>query len=65
MSDWEYGKWGRRADTFYINYDQNADVKPDTLILAADGLLTPIGIPDDTLKLYRDRFFRMPVSRRK
>jgi len=64
MSDWEYGKWSQKGDTFYLHYDSSndtIDVKPDTLIEAPDGLLFPIGIPDDTLKIYRDHFFRMPV----
>jgi hypothetical protein len=68
MTDWEYGHWSGRGDTFYLDYDRGGDTaaaKPDTLILAADGLLTPIGIPDDTLKIYRDRFFRMPASKKK
>jgi hypothetical protein len=68
LTDWEYGHWSGRGDTFYLEYDRGRDTiaaKPDTLILAADGLLTPIGIPDDTLKIYRDRFFRMPANRKK
>jgi hypothetical protein len=68
MSDWEYGKWKKEGDTFFLHYDRALDsifVKPDTLTLASDGLLTPIGIPDDTLKLYKDLFFRMPVARNK
>jgi hypothetical protein len=67
MSDWEYGKWNKRGDTFFLNYDKGRDtayVKPDTLILS-DGLLTPIGIPSDTLKIYKDLFFRMPIVRKK
>ena len=68
MTDWEYGHWSGRGDTFYLNYDRGSDTvapRPDTLLLAADGLLTPIGIPDDTLKIYRDRFFRIPVRKKK
>ena len=68
LTDWEYGHWSGRGDTFYLDYDRGSDsavAKPDTLIVAADGLLIPIGIPADTLKIYKDRFFRMSVSRKK
>ena len=67
MADWEYGKWFKRGDTFYLNYDRGIDTfaaKPDTLILS-EGLMTPIGIPTDTLNIYKDRFFRMAISRKK
>lgn len=67
MSDWEYGKWSKRGDTFYLHYDRGIDTidaKPDTLILS-DCILTPVGIPMDTLNIYRDRFFRMAISRKK
>jgi hypothetical protein len=67
MADWEYGKWHKKGDTFYLNYEKarNAsDPKPDTLIVS-DGLLTPVGIPTDTLNLYKNLFFRMYASRKK
>jgi hypothetical protein len=67
MAEWEYGKWSERGDTFYLNYDKDRDtgyLKPDTLILS-DGLLAPIGIPSDTLKKYKDGFFRMPIISKK
>jgi len=67
MAGWEYGKWSKRGDTFYLNYDKNIDtvyVKPDTLIIS-EGLMTPIGIPVDTLNRYKDRFFRMAISSKK
>ena len=68
MSDWEYGHWTGRGDTLYLNYDRGIDtmdVKPDTLIIAADGLMAPIGIPADTLTIYKDRFFKMPLKKMK
>ena len=68
MADWEYGHWSRRVDTFYLDYYKGLDTiaaKPDTLILAADGLLKPLGIPDDTLNLYKDRFFRIGQKKKK
>jgi hypothetical protein len=64
-AEWEYGHWKKNADTFYINYDGQAEVKPDTLVLRKDGLLAPVGIPVDTLALYKDRFFRLPQRRKK
>ena len=67
MADWEYGKWSKRGDTFYLSYDKDrgtVDSKPDTLMLS-DGLMIPIGIPFDTLNMYRDGFFRMAISRKK
>jgi hypothetical protein len=68
ISDWEYGHWSRAGDIFYLHYDRGIDTipaKPDTLTLAPDGLLIPIGIPADTLSIYKDRFFRMVLSRKK
>ena len=68
MADWEYGHWSGRGDTFYLVYDKGLDTiaaKPDTLLLAADGLLKPLGIPDDTLNIYRDRFFRIGIKKKK
>jgi len=68
ISDWEYGHWSGRGDTFYLDYDRVSDTvyaKPDTLILASDGLLAPLGIPGDTLTLYKDQFFRIPVTKSK
>jgi hypothetical protein len=68
MADWEYGHWSRREDTFYLRYDRGrdtVDTKPDTLILAADGLMVPLGIPQDTLKIYQDHFFKMTVRKKK
>lgn len=67
MADWEYGRWSGRGDTFYLHYDQGADstlAKPDTLILTSDGLLKPLGIPDDTLNMYKNRFFRIQKKRK-
>ena len=67
MADWEYGNWHKSGDTFFLNYDRGrdtTDIKPDTLILS-DGLMTPIGIPPDTLSIYKDRFFRMAVEKKK
>jgi hypothetical protein len=67
MSDWEYGQWRKSGDTFYLHYDRGRDTidaKPDTLILS-DGLLTPVGIPGDTLNIYRNHFFKMAISRKK
>lgn len=68
MADWEYGHWSGRGDTFFLNYDKGSDTlaaKPDTLILASDGLLKPLGIPEDTLKIYEDRFFRIGLKKKK
>jgi len=62
MADWEYGKCNVKGDTFYLSYDKGmdtADVKPDTMVLTAEGLLTPIGISKDTIELYKKQFFRM------
>jgi len=62
MSDWQYGIWHHRGDTFYLQYETGYDtaaLKPDTLALTADGVLVPVGIPADTLTLYRQYFFRM------
>ena len=68
MADWEYGKCRVVGDTFYLNYEKGldtADVKPDTLIRATDGLLVPIGIPKDTIELYKSQLFRMIVTKKK
>lgn len=68
MADWEYGQWISRGDTFYLKYEKGMDTiapKPDTLIKSSVGLLTPIGIPDDTLKIYKDRFFILARARKK
>ena len=68
MSDWEYGHWIKNNDTFYLTYDKGFDTiasKPDSLIMATDGLLIPVGIPADTLKVYRDIFFKIPVKGQK
>jgi hypothetical protein len=68
MADWEYGRWSGRGDTFYLDYDRGSDTiatRPDTLVMARDGLLAPLGIPADTLRLYQDRFFRMSIDRRR
>jgi hypothetical protein len=68
ISDWEYGRWHMDGDTFYLYYDRgSADttyVKPDTLVKYPDGMLTPVGIPADTLQVYKDRFFSLPVRRK-
>jgi hypothetical protein len=68
MADWEYGQWRLVVDTFYLTYDKPADTiasKPDTLIRTSGGLLKPLGIPDDTFQLYKDKFFRIPISRKR
>ncbi len=68
LTDWEYGMWTQKGDTFYLKYEKGWDTilaKPDTLVRSADGTLIPAGIPPDTLSQYRSRFFRMPVMRRK
>jgi hypothetical protein len=67
MSDWEYGHWSSRGDTFYLIYDRYNDTiisKPDTLIVASDGLMVPLGIPADTLKVYKDGLFRLSIAKK-
>lgn len=67
MADWEYGKWSKRGDTFFLSYDKGRDsayIKPDTLIVSG-GIMMPIGIPHDTFKIYKNLFFKMLTSRKK
>jgi len=68
MSDWEYGHWSGRGDTFYLSYEPGMDTlvnKPDTLLKTETGLLIPAGIPADTLAIYKDRFFMIPPAKAK
>ena len=67
MADWEYGKCIVKGDTFYLSYDKGIDtaiVKPDTLVLMSDGMLIPLGLPKDTIELYKKQFFRMFSTKR-
>lgn len=68
MSDWEYGHWSGRGDTFYLSYEPGMNTlvnKPDTLVRTDSGLLIPAGIPADTLAIYKDRFFKIPTLKAK
>jgi tryptophan-rich sensory protein len=64
ISDWEYGEWERRADTFYLHFNPARDPHnlsdhiSDTMVL--DSIyLHPVLMSKDTFKLYKEYLFKM------
>jgi uncharacterized integral membrane protein len=68
LSDWEYGRWSRGADTFYFRFDNGKaaiaadDMLSDTMVMSG-AILHPLHMPPDSIKAYRSYLFKMSGAR--
>ena len=64
ISDWEYGEWERRSDTFYLHFNPARDPHnlsdhiSDTMILDSV-YLHPVLMPKDTFKIYKEYLLKI------